>query len=295
MTTNKEISNSNDSICASKNHSKLILFYYASMRSHLLYDNILRQHSNIFDCVVEMPAISYSRSKGKRNIQKILKILFDSPGFFLMHLLTVKVFSILSSIFKKSIKDLCKKNNINHFFYKKIDKNLIDFIRAKNPIWIISSTSTILSKEFLDLPLHGVINFHEAPLPKYRGSASYFWFIVNNEKFANTTVHYVAKELDTGPIIFEGPKVQVSQSTVFSLWFKMLTSHKSSWDYLLPYLSNGEKIPSIEQSISDFKEYSFPDKESNSILKRKKIPFINHKDVKFIVSTAIYGLENNSL
>ena len=293
--TNKIISDTNNSRDRSKSHSKVILFYYASMRSTLLYDNILRENPSIFDCVIEMPAIPYSRNKSKRDIRKIFRTLCDSPGFFFMSVLVVKVFAIFSRIFKTSIKDLCEKNNINHYYFKKIDDNLIGFIRNKNPIWIISSTSTILSKEFLDLPLHGVINFHEAPLPKYRGSASYFWFIVNNEKFANTTVHYVAKELDTGPIIFEGPKVQVSQSTVFSLWFKMLTSHKSSWDYLLPYLSNGEKIPSIEQSISDFKEYSFPDKESNSILKRKKIPFINHKDVKFIVSTAIYGLENNSL
>ena len=74
----------------------------------------------------------------------------------------------------------------------------------------------------------------------------------------------------------------------------MLTSHKSSWDYLLPYLSNGEKIPSIEQSISDFKEYSFPDKESNSILKRKKIPFINYQNIKLVLTAAMYGLDNNN-
>ena len=271
-------------------HSKVILFYNSSMRSSILYDNILRQYPHIFDCVIEMPAIPYTRSKGKRNIQKILKILFNSPGFFLMHFLVVKVFSILSKIFKKSIKDLCKKNNINHFFYKKIDKNLIEFLRAKNPKWIISSTPTILTEEFIDLPLHGVINLHEAPLPKYRGSASYFWFIVNNEKFANTTVHYVAKELDTGPIIFEGPKVHVQQSTVFSLWFKMLASHRSSWDYLLPYLDNGEKLPSTEQPISDFKEYSFPDRKSNNILRGRKISFVNYNDIRFIFSAAIHGL-----
>jgi len=178
--TNKIISDTNNSRDRSKSHSKVILFYYASMRSTLLYDNILRENPSIFDCVIEMPAIPYSRNKSKRDIRKIFRTLCDSPGFFFMSVLVVKVFAIFSRIFKTSIKDLCEKNNINHYYFKKIDDNLIGFIRNKNPIWIISSTSTILTKEFLDLPLNGVINFHEAPLPQYRGSASYFWFIVNN-------------------------------------------------------------------------------------------------------------------
>jgi hypothetical protein len=80
-----------------------------------------------------------------------------------MHVLVVKVFSLLSSLFRTSIKNLCTENQIDYYSYKKIDDDLIDFIRSRKPIWIISSTSTILSKEFLELPLNGVINFHNAP------------------------------------------------------------------------------------------------------------------------------------
>ena len=164
-------------------------------------------------------------------------------------------------------------------------------MKNRNPKWIISSTSTLLTKEFLKIPQYGVINFHEAPLPKYKGSASYFWFMVNNEKFANTTVHYVVEKLDSGPIIYEGPKVKVLQSTVFLLWFKMLMSHKSSWNYLLPYLINGKKIPSKSQKNSNYKTYSFPDAKSNKILSEKKISFCDFENIKLVLIIAIFGLK----
>ena len=115
--TDKIISKSNNPRGRSKSQSKVILFYYASMRSTLLYDNILRENSNIFDCVIEMPAIPYSRNKGKRDIRKIFRILCDSPGFFFMTVLTVKVFAVLSRLFRTSIKDLCGKNNIDHYYF----------------------------------------------------------------------------------------------------------------------------------------------------------------------------------
>jgi hypothetical protein len=277
---------------STKPDSKVILFYFEGMRSHLLYKNILEQYPDIFDCVIKVPTIPHERSTGRKNIRRVLKVLFDSPGFFFMHLLVVKVFSWLCSLFRTSIKALCVKNEINHYSYKKIDKGLMTFIRSRKPVWIISSTPIILSKEFIDLPLHGVINFHEAPLPKYRGSASYFWFIVNNEQFSNTTVHYVSEGLDTGNIICEGPKVTVLQPTVFCVWLEMLLSHKKNWEYIIPYLINGEKIPSVEQSISNISAYSYPNKKGMEILKRKKIAFLSFDNIKFVIDTAINGLSN---
>jgi len=291
MITNENTQDNRANELAPRKHSRVILFYYSSMRSALLYNEILASYSWIFDCVIEMPAIPYSRNTGKRNIKKIFKILFNSPGFFLMQVMLVKVYTFLSALFKNSIKDLCKKNKIEHYYFNSVDDNLISFIKERNPEWIISSTSTLLPKKFLDVPLNGVINFHEAPLPKYKGSASYFWFIVNDEKFASTTVHYVSEKLDSGPIIFKGPKVKVLQSSVFTLWFKLLLTYKSSWEFILPYLINGNKLPSEDQPKSDQKTYSFPDKESNKILRSKKIPFITFHDTKFIIDAAIRGLK----
>lgn len=275
-----------------KSNSKVILFYFSGMRSYLLYKDVLEQNPSLFDCVIKMPAIPYKKTSRKRDFKKIFKVFFDSPGFFFMHLLTVKIFSFISYFFKTSIKDICKKNNIDYYVFKKIDENLLKFTQRKKPIWIVSSTSTILTQEFLDIPVNGVINFHEAPLPKYRGSASYFWFIVNNEKFANTTVHYVSEGLDTGDIICEGPNIPVLQKTVFTLWLKMLLSHKKSWDYIIPFLSSGNVLPSEPQPASSFKAYSYPDRKS---IKNhsKKIIFFNLSDIKYIFETAKNGVISN--
>ena len=75
------------------------------------------------------------------------------------------------------------------------------------------------------IPKIGIINFHEAPLPSYRGSASYFWFFINREIEANVTCHFVEEELDAGEIIFEGRKIKIGESSsVFDLWIKMILS-----------------------------------------------------------------------
>ena len=267
----------------------VILFYYSSMRSHLLYAGILENYPQLFDCVVEMPAIPHSRTSGKKSIKKIFKTLIDAPNFFLMSFLTIKGFSFLADIFKTSIKSICFNNKIEHVYFTKIDSQLLAFIEARKPLWIISSTSTLLTSDFLNIPLNGVINFHEAPLPNYRGSASYFWFMFNKEKYAHVTLHYVVEELDAGDIIFEGKEVSISTSSVFDTWFNMLKSHEQSWEYLLPYLTNGLPIPSSPQTNGAAFTYGYPNKSSIQRLKKRDISFVGFNDIKNLIRLAKNG------
>lgn len=47
----------------------------------------------------------------------------------------------------------------------------------------------------------GVINFHPAPLPEFKGTAGYNLAILENHKNWAITAHYVDEEIDTGDII----------------------------------------------------------------------------------------------
>lgn len=48
---------------------------------------------------------------------------------------------------------------------------------------------------------YGIINLHTAPLPKYRGSNTFFHAIANGEKEYQVTLHFVDEGIDSGPII----------------------------------------------------------------------------------------------
>lgn len=57
------------------------------------------------------------------------------------------------------------------------------------PEWIINS-----------IP-YGIINVHPGPLPNYRGLFAPFWQMVSGEETFASTVHFIDKGIDTGPII----------------------------------------------------------------------------------------------
>lgn len=65
----------------------------------------------------------------------------------------------------------------------------------------ISSFSYILPSALLDLFPRGVVNLHGGRLPYYRGANVLQWAIINGEKQAGVTLHYVDEGVDTGPII----------------------------------------------------------------------------------------------
>jgi methionyl-tRNA formyltransferase len=58
-----------------------------------------------------------------------------------------------------------------------------------------------LRDEFLTTPNFGIINFHPAPLPEYKGTAGYNLAILEGRTRWATTAHYVDATIDTGGII----------------------------------------------------------------------------------------------
>ncbi|WP_199849696.1 formyltransferase family protein [Blastococcus sp. Marseille-P5729] len=58
-----------------------------------------------------------------------------------------------------------------------------------------------IKQPLLGYPKYGIINFHPAPLPEYRGTAGYNLAILNRLDRWSVTAHYVDKDIDTGGII----------------------------------------------------------------------------------------------
>lgn len=71
---------------------------------------------------------------------------------------------------------------------------------------IVAGFSWRLPQDVLDLPRLGAINLHNAPLPRYRGRGDYIipWVFRNDERDLGATIHRMAAEFDTGPILAQG-------------------------------------------------------------------------------------------
>lgn len=78
----------------------------------------------------------------------------------------------------------------------------VDRVRALKPdLILVNSYSMLLHPELLELPRLGCVNLHPALLPKYRGSNTLQWVIINNESETGVTMHYMNSEFDAGDII----------------------------------------------------------------------------------------------
>ena len=88
--------------------------------------------------------------------------------------------------------------------------NAPEFVRTLaeeiRPDLLISvAASQILRRRVLEVPRHGCINLHSAPLPRYQGMMPNFWTMVHGEPHATVTVHYMVEKLDAGDIILQRP------------------------------------------------------------------------------------------
>lgn len=103
-------------------------------------------------------------------------------------------------IFGDLVREHCLKRSIPTIrFNNKIDA---DFIRKLNPDIIFSIYyRKIIPQAVLDIPRLGCVNIHPAELPKYRGPNPTYFSVLNGDKTAGTTLHYIDKGMDTGDII----------------------------------------------------------------------------------------------
>ena len=59
----------------------------------------------------------------------------------------------------------------------------------------------ILDRSFLDAAKYGIVNFHPAPLPAYKGVGGYNLAVLHSLKSWSVTAHYMDESIDTGPIL----------------------------------------------------------------------------------------------
>ncbi len=68
---------------------------------------------------------------------------------------------------------------------------------------VINQSQNILKKALLDIPRIGVINRHNALLPRNRGRLTPFWALYKGERESGVSIHFVTEGIDAGPVIVQ--------------------------------------------------------------------------------------------
>lgn len=121
------------------------------------------------------------------------------------HQVKLVVTPYYENVIYKRLEVTCNKYGIQHIRPKKINsQEVCDAVRQANPdLCVISHFERLIKEPLLSIPPMGFINLHPSLLPNYRGMAPQHWPIINGEKEAGMTVHYVDEGTDTGDIIVQ--------------------------------------------------------------------------------------------
>jgi methionyl-tRNA formyltransferase len=103
-----------------------------------------------------------------------------------------------------SIQRYAEKNGIKTYQIKSPNaKEFLEELSSLEPDVIINQSQFIIKKKLLDVPKIGVLNRHNALLPKNRGRLTPFWVMYKGEKETGVSIHFVDEGIDSGEIVVQ--------------------------------------------------------------------------------------------
>lgn len=130
----------------------------------------------------------------------VLRSLIDAG-----HNVSMVVTPAYNNLVYKRLEKTCSVNKITFYRATKInaDETYRKVFELQPDLCVVAHFERLIKQPLLDIPSMGFINLHPSLLPDYRGMAPQHWPIINREKEAGITVHYVDETADTGDIIIQ--------------------------------------------------------------------------------------------
>ncbi|HOW26124.1 MAG TPA: formyltransferase family protein [Bacteroidales bacterium] len=123
--------------------------------------------------------------------------------------------------------------------------DFLAMLKGLEPDIIINQSQCILKKEILQIPSMGILNRHNALLPRNRGRLAPFWSVYQEEKETGVSIHFVEEGVDAGKIIVR-EKFSIAANDTFNTLVKRCYS-------MAPALML-RAIDLLEQGHKDFME-----------------------------------------
>ncbi len=103
----------------------------------------------------------------------------------------------------RPIHKLAEANNISFKKFKNInDPENVEILRKINPDYIfVIGLSQLVREEIFKCAKKGVIGYHPAPLPKFRGRAAIVWQMLLGIRKSASTLFFIDDGIDSGDII----------------------------------------------------------------------------------------------
>lgn len=131
-------------------------------------------------------------------------LYFENIFKVLSYRLRSKLSKIIPFISSPSILYSAEKNNIPTYVVSNPnEKEFLNTLKDIQPDVIINQSQSILKKDLLSIPRIGIINRHNALLPKNRGRLTPFWVKFKKEKQTGVSIHFVNEKIDEGDIIYQ--------------------------------------------------------------------------------------------
>lgn len=150
------------------------------------------------------------------------------------------------------------------------DIDNVEWAKKKNPDVIFLFGTVILKDIWLNAFENKIINLHLGLSPFYRGSATLFWPIFNNElECLGVTIHIATKKVDAGQILGRvKPDYEVGDN-YYTINYKAIKKGIDNMGEIVQNYLNGN-IELIEQDLSKSKLYKKSDFTEAKLLKALK-------------------------
>jgi len=188
--------------------------------------------------------------KQKSKLEYILSLLlimgfyhFSKSSFItLVHKTRKLMFNYFPKLFNDpTVKGIAERYGIKTWSINNAnDIIFLEDLKELNIDVIINQSQNILKSGLLSIPKIGVINRHNALLPKNRGRLTPFWVLYNNETETGVSIHMVTEELDAGDIIVQKKFKVLPKDTFNSIVKRNYKLANSAILEALTKLENGE-------------------------------------------------------
>jgi methionyl-tRNA formyltransferase len=117
-----------------------------------------------------------------------------------------------------------QEKNLRVFQFPNLkDVQARDTLRALDvDIGIMAYVLQFAPQEFVNIPMHGTIQYHPSLLPKYRGPSSISWPLICGEAETGLSIFRPTDGLDEGPIILQKSTAVSENDTLGTVYFDRL-------------------------------------------------------------------------